>query len=127
MKEFVEQLAAQFAVLGLKWHSVVGGAFGALASLKLLPGMAPLQRITTFFFGWAAAAFLTPLVCDFLGLAEKHYGSAGFLIGLLGLSSSMRFVEALPAWIEGARQKFFGGTKLFGSKAEGSQNGTADQ
>lgn len=99
----LESIGAALAWAGLKWHAVIGGMFGALGSLKLFPGLTLWQRITTFFFGWAAAAFLTPWIASEIGMKEHHYGSAGFLIGLLALSVAMRVIEALPEWISGAK------------------------
>lgn len=109
------------AWLGLKWGAVVGGLAGALGSLKLFPNLTAWQKLTTFAFGWAAASFLTPWIADLLGMKEHHYGSAGFLVGLLALAVAMRFLEALPEWIAAAK------SFIFRSRSGGGQDGAADR
>jgi hypothetical protein len=117
--------------LGLKWGSVVAGFFGALASLRIVPGATRSQKIGNFLFGWGAAAFMTPWLAELIlpkESVEKHLGGMGFLIGMLALSIVMRFVEAVPDWLAGARQIVMGvAGRYFGAKPEGSKNGTADR
>lgn len=117
--------------LGLKWPAVVAGFFGALASLRIVPGATAWQKAANFFFGWAAASFLTPWAAELFlpkDSVEKHLGGAGFLIGMLSLSLVIRFVEAVPDWLAGARQLAMGvAGRWLGTKPEGGKNGTADR
>lgn len=109
-------MEAFLAWFGLKWASVVGGLAGALCSLKLFPDLAPWQRVTTVLFGWAMAAFITPLIVEAVGMNEKHLVSVGFLIGLLGLAVAYNIFKAIPEWVTGARALIMG--KLGGAKGE---------
>jgi hypothetical protein len=79
----------------------VAGVFGALASLLRQKDLTLTERIITVISGGGTAAYITPMIVDYMGMnIGSSYGMA-FLVGFAGL----KMVEWIIAAI---RNKFIG-------------------
>jgi hypothetical protein len=78
MKEILEQI-------GINVGISVAGLFGSL----LMIGKTATTNLKTTFFslvsGVASANYITPIVLDISGVADKYQLSIGFILGFLGL------------------------------------------
>lgn len=95
--------------LGIKKAALLGGFFGALISLKFFPELKNWwQRATTLLSGWACAAYVTPLISQWLELSDKHEGGVAFLLGVLGMAAISNIVKALPEWAQALKGRIGG-------------------
>lgn len=96
---------------GIVKASAVGGAIGALISLRFASGMSLAGKLFMFFCGFGMAAFLTPTAAHFFNVGEKLYGGIGLLIGIFGMavvSAAMKAISefwdavktAMPDWFK---------------------------
>lgn len=90
MLEAIEGFAT---FIGVKFASIVAGAFGAAVSMAVIKG--PLwYRASLFLGGLIAAAFVTPLLVDTFELAKSE-NAVAFLVGMFGMSIASAIIRTV--------------------------------
>jgi hypothetical protein len=74
-------------VFGIKTSAVVAGFVGGVVSLAMIRDLTPKVAITTVIGGTACAAYLTPLIIEYLDLGGSNLENAlAFLTGVCGMN-----------------------------------------
>ena len=94
--------------LGVKYATLIGGFLGALVSLKFIEGMSVWSRASTVLAGALVAAYLTPVVVEWMELSAKMEGGIAFLVGLFGMSMAGAVIKAAPEFVDAAKKKLLG-------------------
>lgn len=103
-----------FDFIGIKASSLVAGVFGAVASLTYQPNISALRALVLVVTGATSAAYLTPLVGQWLDLSDTTENAYAFIIGLL----SMKIIGGLMTMGERFRNNPEAFIKIF--KKDGS-------
>lgn len=63
------------------------GFFGAVASLKWVPGATGLEKFINAMIAWSMAGFLSPAIAQYFGMSSKEMQAAtAFATGFFGLN-----------------------------------------
>lgn len=73
----------------------IAGVFGALASLLRQKELTRMERIITVLSGGGTAAYITPMVVDFMGLNEGSAYGMAFIVGFAGLKMVEWIIAAI--------------------------------
>ena len=74
-------------LLGVKVSAIVAGFVGGVVSLAMIRDLTPKVAITTVIGGTACAAYLTPLIVNYLELDNGDLSNAlAFLTGVCGMN-----------------------------------------
>lgn len=82
------------------------GFFGAVASLKWVPGASFLERLVNSLIAWSMAGFLSPAIAQYFKMSSPEMqGATAFATGFFGLNlaalgfrwlSSLQLSDLLP-------------------------------
>lgn len=84
--------------LGIKKVPFIAGFIGALISLKFFPTATWWEKVLTFFGGWSAAVYGTPMVIAYFKLsaeADSYAGGIGLVIGLFAMTIVAALITAI--------------------------------
>lgn len=85
--------------IGVAKASAIGGAVGALISLKFADGLKLGGKLFMFFCGISLASFTTPVAAHYFSVGVNFYGGIGLLIGLFGMALVAALMRAIEeAW-----------------------------
>ncbi len=84
--------------LGIQKSAAVGGALGAIISLRFAQKLSIVGKFSMFFSGMLLATYTTPLAAKYFSVGLDLYGGIGLVIGIFG----MAVVSALMTAISGA-------------------------
>lgn len=107
----MEWLEAIAAALGLKVKTVVAGAVGSFVSLRFFDGLSTTEKWSTFFGGWALAAYASEPLTAFLELGVKVEVGLALLVGLFGMSIVAAAIKVIreTKWSEIVKGRLGGG------------------
>lgn len=75
------------SVLGVKVTALIAGFVGGIVSLAMIRDLTPKIAVTTVIGGTACAAYLTPLIVEYLNLGGSNLENAlAFLTGVCGMN-----------------------------------------
>lgn len=75
------------SLFGVKLSAVIAGFVGGVVSLAMIRDLTPKIAVTTVIGGTACAAYLTPLIVDYLELGGSNLENAlAFLTGVCGMN-----------------------------------------
>lgn len=90
-----DAIGALLAALGLKLANIVAGAFTSFAALRFFDGLKKWERWTTFFGGWAIAAFGAPPFTEYFELKPKLEVGAALLLGMFGMAAAAAIIKLI--------------------------------
>jgi uncharacterized membrane protein len=74
-------------LIGAKISAIVAGFVGGVVSLAMIRDLTPKIAVTTVIGGTACAAYLTPLIVEYLDLGGSNVENAlAFLTGVCGMN-----------------------------------------
>lgn len=73
-------------VMGIQVGTVVAGLIGGILSLSMMPKLTFRKAMTAVLGGGACAAYGTPLVVEYLGVASRNLENGlAFVLGVVGM------------------------------------------
>jgi hypothetical protein len=91
----IDDANSWLGVIGLKLVNTIVAAIASFISLRFFDGLSTVDRWTTFFGGWALAAWGGEPLTVYMGLAAKVEVGLVILIGLFGIAASAEVMKFL--------------------------------
>lgn len=93
--EQVKAWESALAAFGLGLKEIVAGAIGSFISLNLFNGLRPWEKWTTFFGGWALAAWGSGPITSAFDLKAGISTGVALLLGLFGMSIAGKLLSTI--------------------------------
>lgn len=91
----IDDANSVLGIFGLKLVNTIVAAIASFISLRFFDGLSTVDRWTTFFGGWALAAWGGEPLTVYMGLAAKVEVGLVILIGLFGIAASAEVMKFL--------------------------------
>ena len=86
---------AALSTVGLGLKEMIAGAIGAFVSLNFFNGLRPWEKWTTFFGGWALAAWGSGPITAIFELRAGISTGVALLLGLFGMSLAAKIISTV--------------------------------
>lgn len=91
----MDQQPIETTLAGVKAVSIVLAAFGSAISLSYMKNLTPKQAIVSFISGLITSVAVTPMVMDYLKIADRLEGGVAFLVGLSAMAAIPAFISVV--------------------------------
>ena len=104
--ESVRTWDAVLSAIGVGLKELIAGAAGAFISLRFFDELSVWEKWTTFFGGWALAAFGAQPLADVFELRPSVSIGIALLLGLFGMSLAAKLISTIrdTDWIGFTKQ-----------------------